>query len=599
MHIRTALLPLALLLSACIDYEINKPPADTDAPVPDTGDTGPDTGDTSPPPPDECADFPFTPGDAAVDESCTGTGAGGFDPVIEWQAPELGQLCLGPVVAPLDGDEIPDIVAVGCDLTVVAVSGDGSGALWTYGSSSSVPAIGDLDGDGTVEVVVADAFSVSALDAATGAVIWEGPGVLDIYSHMSGGLALADLDGDGTSEILAGPSVLSGIDGSLLGTGTVGRGSPHPWEAGWVGAAFPVAADLDGDGQQEVVTGGGAFALDGTTLWSTGAADGYAAIADFDGDGDPEVAVTSVGSVRLHAADGTLLWSTPITNEHVGMPTVADFDGDGAPEIVFTSDTYLRMVDGDGTIVWQLPIAEWSGRSGAVAFDFEGDGAVEVVHADEEDLYILEGATGAIRFREAGHASGTDSESPVVADVDADGSAEIVYLQSWDPVTGITVLGDRMDSWMPADDAWNQQASWIDNVTDDLKIPAHPTPSWTTHNTFRAAPLDEAGPVGPAANLYLESADVCVTECAERIPVGVVVGNEGPVSADGLLQISAEGIVLAEEDLGTVTSGERRQILFDLDPSVAGATLEARVLTGDQTCDDADDAVQIVVPACE
>lgn len=581
MTIRTALFPLTLLLAACIDYEINRPITPPVAPEP------------------SCGAFPFTAGDAAVEDTCEVGGTGGFDPVVEWQSAEVGPLCLGPVVAPLDGDAIPDIVAVGCDLSVVAMSGDGSGILWRHAQSVSVPAIGDLDGDGVVEVVVADNFSVRALDAATGVVVWQGPNVLDLYSHQSGGLALADLDGDGLSEILAGPVVLSGLDGTLLGKGTVGRGSPHPWEDGWVGASFPVAADLDGDGQQEVITGGGAFALDGTTLWSTGAADGYPAIADFDGDGDPEIAVTAVGSVRLHAHDGSTIWSTPLTNEHVGMPTVADFDGDGAPELVFTSETHLRMVDGDGAIVWELPVADWSGRSGAVAFDFEGDGTIEVVYADEEDLYILDGATGAVRFRESGHASGTDSEAPVVADVDADGSAEIVYLQSWGDVAGVTVVGDRENSWMPAATVWNQQAAWIDNAAADLTIPAHPNSSWTTHNTFRSAPLDEAPPIGPAANLFLESSEVCVTECAERIPVAVVLGNAGPAAAGGRLVLTAGDTVVAEAELSEVASGERRLIELELDPSLAGVTIDARIVSEAETCDEADDSAQIVVPACE
>jgi len=41
----------------------------------------------------------------------------------------------------------------------------------------------------------------------------------------------------------------------------------------------------------------------------------------------------------------------------------------------------------------------------------------EVLYADEEDLRILDGATGAVRFIVSEHGSGTGIEYPVIADV--------------------------------------------------------------------------------------------------------------------------------------------------------------------------------------
>src|SRR5690606_39024025 len=89
----------------------------------------------------------------------------------------------------------------------------------------------------------------------------------------------------------------------------------------------------------------------------------------------------------------------------------------------------------------------------------------------------------------APRASWTQAENPVVADVDNDGSAEIVvvsnrgYSNSMQPV--VQVLRDAEDRWIPARRIWNQHAYHVTNVREDGTIPQQQVPHWTSLNTIR------------------------------------------------------------------------------------------------------------------
>src|SRR4051812_40408105 len=102
------LLPL-VFLGACFDYDLKgdeEPPFDDGDP--DTG-TVPDT-DTDTTVPDElCPTEDFPPEECGVTDECHYE-IGGFTPIIEWETEGEGSLAL-PVVADLDGDGMPEIIA--------------------------------------------------------------------------------------------------------------------------------------------------------------------------------------------------------------------------------------------------------------------------------------------------------------------------------------------------------------------------------------------------------------------------------------------------------------------------------------------------------
>ena len=140
-----------------------------------------------------------------------------------------------------------------------------------------------------------------------------------------------------------------------------------------------------------------------------------------------------------------------------------------------------------------------SGIAAGTAFDFLGDGIAEAMYADETTLYIFDGQGQPLLTQQ--RTSVTQWEFPVVADVDNDGSAEIVvvsnmYGQSSPPVQ---VIRDVEDRWIPARRIWNQHTYHVTNVREDGTIPQDEPPSWELLNTYRT-------------NAQIENGGVCVPD---------------------------------------------------------------------------------------
>ncbi len=516
------------MLIACVDYELGA-----------NHDVGP--GDVACPT-DRPDAYTVTPDESCLAEPTFGT----FTPETEWEwrenpiHPGYDDIMATPAIANLTDDnadgliddhDVPDIVfttfsggAYTSPGALVAISGDGSGTLWSITSAGGVTpygtggvAVGDLDGDGLPEVCAAGVEQAVLCVHHNGEFKWAAGSETYTYGTPN----LADLDADGLAEVVFGRQVFA-HDGSLVGLGTAGIG----------GRSMSFAVDMDDDGQLEVVAGNAVYERDGTLVWSDGGSDGIPAVGDFDDDGRPDVIKVGGGVVTLTANDGTGVWSQSVPGGGSGgPPTIADFDGDGEPEVGVAGQAYYSVYDTDGSVLWSNEVSDYSSSvTGSSVFDFEGDGDAEVVYADEHTLWIFEGSTGTVLMAQDGHASGTLLEYPLIADVDGDGSTEIVVasndygIAGWN---GITVIGDADHSWAPARPVWNQGAYHITNVNDDGSIPQEQVANWDQWNSFRAAGTPE-GPEHWLANLAVGDLDSCLVECdAGAAVIWVAVENRG------------------------------------------------------------------------
>jgi uncharacterized repeat protein (TIGR01451 family) len=251
--------------------------------------------------------------------------------------------------------------------------------------------------------------------------------------------AVADLDADGTAEVIASAYslvVLEGASGEVVWRVASGHDRSEP-EAENVGRTWPgiVVADLEGDGQMEIVTAhsGGyvsAYGPDGYFKpgWPQTPTDrelrGLSAY-DLDGDGSLEVIVTGAvyGKVNtwVYEHTGTLRPGWPQLADDSGYAygifndnaATGDLDGDGAGEIVVPSDVhYICAYEADGS---QIPAHPMYGDKGwgkvgvweSLAIELRGWGACDGVR---EESYRTNFAHG----------------PATLADVDGDGTVEVV-----------------------------------------------------------------------------------------------------------------------------------------------------------------------------
>ena len=491
---------------------------------------------------DACNTNLIPEGTAAVDESCYNETVGSWTPTIKWTNTQASNIITTPVVGDLDGDGKPEVVASNMYGQTFAIHGDSGTVLWQHSASWSgttenemAPAIADVNGDGEVDVVIFGREGAKALKGTTGEVLWQNSTLSVAYTHC-GGVGIYDLDGDGISEVIIGNVILNGFDGSIRGSGAHGGGSGMTWTSTTIG----VAADVLRNGSLQVVVGNALYDADGNTIWYNGLSDGFVAVGQFDGDEQGEIVVSDRGTIRLQDHDGSVIWERQnVVYGNSGPPTIADFNNDGEPEIGLAGTNVYLVLDKEGNMLWSNPTNDYSsGITGSSVFDFEGDGAAEVVYADENDVWVYDGATGAVKMQESRHSNGTCTEYPTIADIDNDGHAEIIFasMAYGGPETGITVIEDADDSWMPATKIWNQHAYSITNINDDGSVPAYPDVNWDTYNTFRSGDL-VAGQNGDFPDFFGIIDDVCA-ECEDnKLTVYARIGNQGLMDVEGSVDV--------------------------------------------------------------
>lgn len=276
----------------------------------------------------------------------------------------------------------------------------GAWPFFLYDSTWSSPAVGDLDRDGQPEIVIAaythagfppglptvNGGGIMWVLTRTGAVKPGWPRVFDL--HVDSSPALGDLDGDGDLEIVVG----TGHEpGTALGHKVYAMHHDGTDVAGWPTATgayvwpSPALADLDGNGLPEVIVScedGKLYAwrADGSLLpgWPVlplnesnlnGGMTGSPVAVDLNADGAPEVLVPIGWVITAFSGNGSV-FKYPGDLEQVrfhtyfsvgGTPAVADLDGNDRLEVMIGS------ADGnafEGRLwVWELPAAAVPGAA--------------------------------------------------------------------------------------------------------------------------------------------------------------------------------------------------------------------------------------------
>jgi len=512
-------------------------------------------------------------------EECIGTAdhevVDPWNVVVEWQwaapddgygietLPAVGNLTDDNDDGGIDEGDSPDIAFVTLDGTLTALHGNGTGLIFAVPGFHhwTGVVIADVDLDGWPEVVGITADRLAAVDRM-GTLEWtSGPLGHDVEFLAP---TAADLEGDGDVEVLFGGTVVEGASGDLvvrMSSNTTRR--PQT-----------IVADLDMDGIAEIVLGAGLYAPDGSQLWDvpTYCNLSYSAVADMDGDPEAEVVFANGTQIMIRDSDGsevmTVELPVPVDTcpffQGPSPPCVADFDGDGAPEIGAPYDDGLYMIESDGTIVWSV-YSNDNCCAACTGFDFDRNGAAEVLYSDMAGSFtIRDGATGALLFEETDYSSGTGYEYPIVADVDLDGSPEIVLVTNLGANTGvlngITVYGHGGSGWAPSGPVWPNHDFTEPGIGADGTVPSPPAHPWLENNMFRARPVLDTP---SRADLLPVVGDLCVASC-DHGPAKLAYGvtNQGASDVE-------EGVPIS---LYVESGGDMLVVETQLLPAVPAAT---------------------------
>jgi hypothetical protein len=356
---------------------------------------------------------PFHPGELVQASATTSTldlsGEGPLAPTV-WQfrtAVQGGTGRFGPTVYTTFGAGHSQAVALGDldgdgDLDAVVANDGPQTRVWlndgdgTYPVSSDLGtgkawdvALGDLDGDGDLDAAV-------AYRNGQAQQVWfnDGSGTFPISATVGGsdsrGVALGDLDGDGDLDM-----VTANANQAQEVWFNDGSGAFPAWATFGSGDSYDVAlGDLDGDGDLDAVVANGSNQAQNTcindgsgvfTCVNFGAGRTQAvALGDMDGDGDLDAVLAGNGGdpqeIWYNAGNGAFPISTTFGAGTSRGLALGDLDADGDLDVV------VANYDWEGRDVWFNGGGSYSfglGYSWDVALgDVDGDGDLDAVLAN-------------------------------------------------------------------------------------------------------------------------------------------------------------------------------------------------------------------------
>ena len=494
-----------------------------------------------------------------------------------------------------------------------------SSPVINLGGDNPAPTIANLDNEGFAEIVVGrDVWSI-AHDASGNIIVadyWEGTQASG-QNGQGPVSCIANLIGDSRQEIISGSTVYrfpvkppgATRQADCTGSETIqdeidwcNGVLPIEWHGPTVNGSTPsegfcavadvLGADqdaapdptnpLDGVAEVVVIRSARLLVFNGQTgekkrdiNLGIGSLGGAPNVDDFDGDGFPEIGTAaSTAYVVADLQDPTSgaecdAWPNAAPDDTTPLDTVAGNPPRTPPSTTCTQDSdcgdlsKFSCNEQLGTCVclhngWRRGTEDNSSQvTGSSVFDFNGDGAAEVIYNDECRFRVYDGTDGRVWFNEVSE-SRTRIEYPVVADVDNDGNAEIVFATTNESGfcsenldsqynNGIEVWGDANDTWVSARRVWNQHAYHVTNVTEGGRIPTFEPESWLPYNgrlynTYRSNPRSAgvAPDLTPTA-IQVSSPDASCGMLSNLIDITVEIRNIGDLRVGPGVVVSFHG----------------------------------------------------------
>ncbi|HZH29228.1 MAG TPA: FG-GAP-like repeat-containing protein [Pyrinomonadaceae bacterium] len=313
--------------------------------------------------------------------------------------------------------------------------GNGTGAFQNrftlgepVGNSPRSFAVGDFDGDGSDDFVVANerAGRGNATVYLTDSIffkreiplLWTSPG----SGSVSSSVVTADLNADGKQDVVVTSTDTNAVLVALGGVG--GNFSDFKtFSSGGLSPSHVVVRDFNGDGKPDlavanstgggnnvsILLGNGAGNFGAATPYAAGGSPSFIAPGDFNSDNKIDLAVVAnsgAQNVSILLGDGAGAFAAPSFISSGGQPAAGlaatDFNGDGKTDLAVVNQHQgnVAILLGDGAGNFSLSASPVTGSTSPgliITPDLNGDGAADLVvgHEEARTLSVLFNGCGA------------------------------------------------------------------------------------------------------------------------------------------------------------------------------------------------------------
>ncbi|MBI3702042.1 MAG: VCBS repeat-containing protein [Afipia sp.] len=373
-------------------------------------------------------------------------------------------------------------------------------------------AVGDVNGDGFTDIVVSN-HSYPSGGNTVGVLLGHGDSTFDpaltfnTGGSQPSGIALGDVNGDGKLDIVV-SNLTSNTVGVLLGQG---NGHFSTVSDFYVNGNFPydvALGDMNNDGKLDIIVSNeldnniGVMLGDGTgnygattTTYSGGQHPTELAVGDFNGDGNLDVAVSNIGNpsninVGILLGDGNGVLTLSGTYNSGGQPgglAVGDVNGDGKLDIVVANSSNntvgILLGNGDGSFTNAGIYASGGGGASEVSLaDMNGDGRLDIVvdNSTSNTVGVLlnngfGGFSPALTFGTGGSgatglAAGTLSASPTLQSILFNDTANAGQTVG-SFLTGVRDVDNNALQGIAVTDTNDGNGAWQYSLTGDVWLP--------------------------------------------------------------------------------------------------------------------------------